>query len=331
MRDSLFSTSANYTNYRGLLNLCFILLVSITFGRLNSYKIHCIYLKHCISLSLFLKVVSNARVALENIIKYGILVDPVSFFYFMIDPTVIPSILILFSLNIFSLVSFFIERVLLVNGVNESFCTCLILIDLFALLCIPPYYVYKLDCHPIASCIALAFVSVLLLKLISYHMVNYWLRKDFRLKYRYHGGSYYRYAKRQRSFSSNQLNLNDMSKLEKLNISGDLIVEDAPISFPDNLTLKNLYYFLAVPTLCYELNFPRSQRIRKRFLFRRFIEMFFLIQLNCALVQQWIIPTMNNSLIPLKDMNYSRMCERLLKIAVNYFLSYSLIVRLSKR
>ena len=235
----------------------------------------------------------------------------------MIDPTVIPSVLILFSLNIFSLISFFIERFLLVHGLNEKFCTILIVIDLFALLCVPPYYVYKLDCHPIASSFALAFVSVLLLKLISYHMVNYWLRKDFRLKYRYNGGSYYRYVKRQRSFSSNQLNLNDMTKLEKLNISGELIVEeDKQISFPDNLTLTNLYYFLAVPTLCYELNFPRSQRIRKRFLLRRFIEMFFLTQLNLALIQQWIIPTINNSLIPLKDMNYPRMFERLLKIAV---------------
>lgn len=36
------------------------------------------------------------------------------------------------------------------------------------------------------------------------------------------------------------------------------------VQYPDNLTLPDLYYFLAAPTLCYELNFPRSQRIRKR-------------------------------------------------------------------
>lgn len=29
IRDSLFSSSSNYTNYKGLLNLCFILLVSL--------------------------------------------------------------------------------------------------------------------------------------------------------------------------------------------------------------------------------------------------------------------------------------------------------------
>lgn len=31
----------------------------------------------------------------------------------------------------------------------------------------------------------------------------------------------------------------------------------APINFPQNLTIANLAYFLAAPTLCYELNFPR--------------------------------------------------------------------------
>lgn len=35
----------------------------------------------------------------------------------------------------------------------------------------------------------------------------------------------------------------------------------------------DLYYFLFAPTLCYELNFPRSPRIRKRFLLRRILEM----------------------------------------------------------
>ena len=34
-----------------------------------------------------------------------------------------------------------------------------------------------------------------------------------------------------------------------------------------------LYYFLLAPTLCYELQFPRSPRIRKRFLLRRLCEM----------------------------------------------------------
>lgn len=48
--------------------------------------------------------------------------------------------------------------------------------------------------------------------------------------------------------------------------------KEDPIDYPANLTVKNLYYFIAVPTLCYEINFPRSDRIRKRFLIRRCAE-----------------------------------------------------------
>ena len=42
--------------------------------------------------------------------------------------------------------------------------------------------------------------------------------------------------------------------------------------YPDNLTLANLYYFCLAPTLCYELNYPKTCRVRKFFLMRRISE-----------------------------------------------------------
>ncbi|KAH9361363.1 hypothetical protein HPB48_020257 [Haemaphysalis longicornis] len=70
------------------------------------------------------------------------------------------------------------------------------------------------------------------------------------------------------------------------------------VTYPDNLNLYDIYYFIFAPTLCYELNFPRSSRIRKRFLFRRFLE-----SLILALAQQWIVPIMENSLKPFQVPN----------------------------
>lgn len=35
------------------------------------------------------------------------------------------------------------------------------------------------------------------------------------------------------------------------------------LRYPANLSLGNLAYFLAAPTLCYELTFPRTARFRK--------------------------------------------------------------------
>lgn len=81
--------------------------------------------------------------------------------------------------------------------------------------------------------------------------------------------------------------------------------------------LQDLYYFVMVPTLCYELNFPRTDRVRKRFLLRRMLELFFGMQLVLALFQQWIIPSVKNSLMPFSNMDVIKTQERLLKLAVS--------------
>lgn len=41
----------------------------------------------------------------------------------------------------------------------------------------------------------------------------------------------------------------------------------------------DMYYFVFAPTLCYELNFPRSPKIRMSFLLRRMVEM---VRANCC-------------------------------------------------
>lgn len=64
VRDSLLSSASGYTNYRGILNLCVVLLV-----------------------------MSSGRLVLENIIKYGFLVRFDIPFLFIKDPTAWPSVL----------------------------------------------------------------------------------------------------------------------------------------------------------------------------------------------------------------------------------------------
>lgn len=41
----------------------------------------------------------------------------------------------------------------------------------------------------------------------------------------------------------------------------DAIAAARLVKYPDNLNLKDLFYFLLAPTLCYELNFPRTTRL----------------------------------------------------------------------
>lgn len=75
-------------------------------------------------------------------------------------------------------------------------------------------------------------------------------------------------------------------------------------------------YFIFAPTLCYELNFPRTQRIRKRFLLKRIFEVVVGIQIILAVMQQYMIPSVKNSLIPFSNMDITKATERLLKLAV---------------
>jgi len=92
--------------------------------------------------------------------------------------------------------------------------------------------------------------------------------------------------------------------------------EVKPVQWPDNLYVWDIYYFWLAPTLCYELNFPRTSRIRKLFLLRRCLEVIIGTNVTLALVQQWIIPSVVNSLIPFSNMDVIHATERLLKLSI---------------
>jgi len=44
-------------------------------------------------------------------------------------------------------------------------------------------------------------------------------------------------------------------------------IDEVISNYPRNLCVKNLFMFMAMPVLCYQYEYPRTERIRKRFLF----------------------------------------------------------------
>jgi len=86
--------------------------------------------------------------------------------------------------------------------------------------------------------------------------------------------------------------------------------------WPQNLKLRNLMYFLAIPTLCYRLEYPRSPSIRIGFLLRRLVEGLFLSLLILAIVEQYIVPLVHSSFRPSQDFDVLVFTERLLKLSV---------------
>uniref|UniRef100_A0A6I8NW94 O-acyltransferase n=1 Tax=Ornithorhynchus anatinus TaxID=9258 RepID=A0A6I8NW94_ORNAN len=263
VQESLFSSASGFSNYRGILNWCVVMLI-----------------------------LSNARLFLENLIKYGILVDPIQVVsLFLKDPYSWPSLCLVIVANTFVLAGFQVERQLAAGTVSERVGTLLHVANLLTILCFPAAVVLLVrSITPVGSVFALGIYTILFLKMFSYRDVNLWCREQWA---------------RGKTGKA-------VSGAKKAN--GD--VGSGAVSYPANLTYRDLYYFLLAPTLCYELNFPRSPRIRKRFLLRRLLEMLFFTQLLVGLIQQWMVPTIQNSMKPFKDMDYSRIIERLLKLAV---------------
>lgn len=142
--------------------------------------------------------------------------------------------------------------------------------------------------------------TITFLKLWSYAHVNFWCRR---------AGGQTKIRQRRRAFSvtqpctsfnfnlenENNLTLNFIDSFEVANGKASSVVNEV-VSYPNNLSVRDLYFFMAVPSLCYELNFPRTSRIRKRFLLKRVVEVFLGMQVVLGLFQQWIIPSVKNSL-----------------------------------
>uniref|UniRef100_A0A915JR64 diacylglycerol O-acyltransferase n=1 Tax=Romanomermis culicivorax TaxID=13658 RepID=A0A915JR64_ROMCU len=144
--------------------------------------------------------------------------------------------------------------------------------------------------NPYGASLCLTFHSIAFLKIISYAHVNHWYRTN-----------------------NKQV---EKRKIRKPSTEISDLTNNQTIRYPENLTIGDMYYFLIAPTLCYDLNFPRNPRVRKLFVLKRLFEVIFLFQIILALNQQWIVPLLKNSLQPFISMDYGRILERLLKLAI---------------
>lgn len=204
-------------------------------------------------------------------------------------------------LNVFLLNAFWIEKNWLSTGsLSEQWGRVLIALNAASVIIAPATLVYMHpNIHPVGSSVTLAFAAPVFLKLVSYHMVNYWCRKSLKKQFQRtssvssnlngHMMTTRNSHRRYRSFSHNMNggdngapanhnnnNSNGNGKVANGKVAAVSTLYDSSeekVQYPNNLTLGDIYYFTFAPTLCYELNFPRSQRIRKRFLIRRGFEM----------------------------------------------------------
>jgi len=270
VRTSLFSSTSGFDDYRGFLNLSLILLV-----------------------------ISNARTFLENLLNYGILVNPLQWIDAVLqNPHSWPNLLLIIGSNVFTFTSFQIQRFVGKNKISADIGAILQTINLIILICVPPIQISQQDSNPIGALLACGVYVVIFLKLWSYSQTNYWYHLEYMKSLKK------TLLKRTKSMPSEGL---QTIKEE---------TKPLQITYPYNLNYKNFFYFMLAPTLCYEANYPRNPSICTTFLTRRLIEMLLLLQVQLALTQQWIVPVLQHAIPAMKEKNVSRVIERLLRLSV---------------
>ncbi|EXJ89131.1 diacylglycerol O-acyltransferase [Capronia epimyces CBS 606.96] len=85
--------------------------------------------------------------------------------------------------------------------------------------------------------------------------------------------------------------------------------------YPRNVTLRNLCYFWWAPTLVYQPYYPRTDRIRWTFFFKRVGEVVALCVFVWLVCAQYAIPVLHNSLGGMAVLDFSAIAERLMKLS----------------
>lgn len=191
------------------------------------------------------------------------------------------------------LLSFAIETIAAMELVPEWAITALTALLSIANIVGPCVWVYQSQAHP-ATCMVYLFEAVVIwMKLISYAHVNSDLRAYLRTsRAAIKDGSlspvrspsldgidkWSLSSPNKHSASSQSLDTMDPTTgganraLANLSEVKDL---EAPfLQYPLNLTLPNLLYFCVAPTLCYQLNYPRSPTIRVQYVITILVRMF---------------------------------------------------------
>ena len=89
----------------------------------------------------------------------------------------------------------------------------------------------------------------------------------------------------------------------------------AQCPYPENITISNLIYFWWVPTLVYQPVYPRTDRIRWIFVFKRLGEVFGLGAFIWVLSAQYAAPVLRNSLDKIASLDITSILERLMKLS----------------
>ena len=172
---------------------------------------------------------------------------------------------------------------------------------------VPTFWCMHSKAHPGARMAYIFQAVIIWMKLISYSHANRDLRQNLRVLMT-------------RKNSSDKLNQFDDNMKPIVSdegvLSGVKDLKSPILKYPQNLTLKNLVWFSVAPTLTYQLNYPASQKIRWPIVVTIVFRMLVVSGLILFSVEQYIMPTLNNAMIPMHNMDHLAIIERILKLSI---------------
>ena len=151
------------------------------------------------------------------------------------------------------------------------------------------------EVSPAANCGILLAVLIVTLKLWSY--TAFW-----------HDVRYFKHKEKSLSKSS-AIDKSLQSEVFKE-------IDEVLNNYPINLTLGNLVEFLCFPVLCYQYKFPRTPRISKLNILKYTCGCLLSLFLQLFILNQYITPLLDNSVIHLEQRNWVKIAERVLKLSV---------------
>eukprot|EP01028_Stygiella_incarcerata_P001364 TRINITY_DN1235_c0_g1_i2.p1 TRINITY_DN1235_c0_g1~~TRINITY_DN1235_c0_g1_i2.p1 ORF type:complete len:402 (+),score=64.09 TRINITY_DN1235_c0_g1_i2:44-1207(+) len=233
-----------------------------------------------VNLMIMMLVLSNLRLVIMNIQKYGFLIDfPSVYIGFMGDPYSWPSVSAFSIMVLLWIPALYIQVAREKKGISEKMCSWMMFAVIFLELLVPTFFIVFARPNPAPSIINMMISTCFVLKLVSYAVVN-WEKRT-----------------------------NDRS--EKARTSSRRRVR-----YPDNLNLRDIFYFAIAPCLVYDLNFPRERHFRLGFFMKCLLKFVLLSAVVIAIVEQYILPIIKGAMRPMERNDQWSFLERLLLLSI---------------
>ncbi|KAA0061484.1 diacylglycerol O-acyltransferase 1 [Cucumis melo var. makuwa] len=251
VKESPLSSDAIFRqSHAGLFNLCIVVLVAV-----------------------------NSRLIIENLMKYGLLIQT-GFWFSSRSLRDWPLLMCCLSLPVFPLSAFLVEKLASQKDISEPVIIFLHVIITTTAVLYPVFMILRFDSAVLSGVTLMLFACIVWLKLVSYAHTNH-----------------------------------DMRKISRSFDQGDVLPSSLDPEDPHNVSFKSLVYFMLAPTLCYQPSYPRTAHIRKGWVVRQFIKLIIFTGVMGFIIEQYINPIVKNSQHPLKG-NLLYATERILKLSV---------------